>query len=378
MLKIVNRYLAFSFIPPFVGCMIFFVFFLIISQLFKIVGIVLSKDVSFFVILQIVGNIALAFIPWAMPLSAFVASFYTLNKLSEDSEIIAMRSFGSSKFDLLKPFLLIGVLVAFAIFSLSMGMVPNASFQFRNTLVQLTSKGLLENIKQGQFFTDIPGVVLFAEKVKQNGTVLDKIFIQQKKSGSNVNQIVFADKGELIKFRSSEYQIDAIKLKLYNGNIARFSDENKGVVDKMSFEEHEYPVWNGIANSDFITKDTMLTFGQLRKKMEQDKRALKGNEKLSSGALKTHFEYWDRINTPILVILFLVLGFCLGIKKGRSSSQNTGAIGFAIIVFYYAIYFGLLTVARKTIIPPYSVVTLSTLFLYFVTFYLYKKLDWNT
>ena len=99
----------------------FFVLFLLIFQIFRIIKIVVSKGVAVDLILELLFHISMTFLPFAIPISVLFASIYTLNKMSEDSEIVAMRSFGISKFRLLLPFLIVGIVIAVATFSLARG-----------------------------------------------------------------------------------------------------------------------------------------------------------------------------------------------------------------------------------------------------------------
>lgn len=138
-----TRYLASAFIPPFVLGFIFFVAFLITFYMFRIIGLIVNKGVDIVTILSMVMNLSVSFFPLATPLAAFFATIYTLNKLSEDSEIIAMRSFGLTKMKIYRPFLIISLLVAFTVHSLYSVFIPKANAAFKNTIVKLTSAGML-------------------------------------------------------------------------------------------------------------------------------------------------------------------------------------------------------------------------------------------
>src|SRR5690606_17243827 len=110
--SLLQRYLAINFVPPFLVACAFFVTFLLTSQLFRLTSIVVNKGVEFWSVLELFGHIAISFLPMAVPLSALFATIMTLNKLSEDSEIVAMRSFGIEKSQLFKPFLILACVIA--------------------------------------------------------------------------------------------------------------------------------------------------------------------------------------------------------------------------------------------------------------------------
>lgn len=61
--------------------------------------------------------------------------------------------------------------------------IPNANRQYRNSLIFLTSKGMMNEIKKGEFFTDIPKVLLFAEDVTDKGNHLHRVYTGRDDAG---------------------------------------------------------------------------------------------------------------------------------------------------------------------------------------------------
>ena len=367
MFKIVYRYLAINFILPFTVSMIFFVSFLLITQLFRIIRMVVSKGVELSVILELMGHIAISFVPAAVPLSIFFAAIFTLNKLSEDSEIIAMRSFGFTKFQLFLPFLIQGILIGIAIFSLNQNLIPYSQRKFTNGFVQLASKGLLADIKAEQFFTQIPNVTLFAEKVEEKGRKLQDVYIRVKDENKAEERIIMAQKGIMIKHAEDAMSSAAVRLRLTKGNIVKTKDGEQDV-EKLLFEEYDFPLMSGEYEANFVTKDRMRTSGELWE--------LINSERSPDELRRTKLEFWSRINTPIQCLIFILLGFSLGIKKGRGSSGSTGVWGFIIIILYYAIMFGGISMAKKGTIDPAVAIFLPTILGLFAGRYLYRRLDW--
>ncbi len=197
MYKIFYRYLASNFILPFILSLFFFVMFLLTFQLFRITRFVVGKDIEIFAVIEIIAHISISFIPLATPLAILFASYYTMNKLSSDSEIIAMRSFGLNKYKLFAPFLISGLIISISIFSLNRNIIPYSKREFSQGMVNLTSKGILKDIKPEQFFTDIKKITLFAEKVKNEGQFLENVFlnIKDKKSDNQNEQVILATTG---------------------------------------------------------------------------------------------------------------------------------------------------------------------------------------
>ena len=161
----------------------------------------------------------------AVPLSLLFAMIYTLNRLSEDSEIVAIRAMGVNKFKLLKPFLIIALFCAVSVFSLNRNLIPYSKRLFKNTVIALTSKGFLSDIKSEQFYTEIPDIILFAENVEDKGETLNDVFIQI--SGANEEKVIMAQRGLLNKNKPGSSTALNLRLDLYDGNITTIKGDDE-------------------------------------------------------------------------------------------------------------------------------------------------------
>ena len=391
MFKTVQRYLAAHFIPPFLFSTIFFVAFLLTFQLFRIMRVVVGKGVDWLLVLELTGHIAASFIPMAVPISILFAAIFTMNKLSEDSEVVAMRAFGLTKGQLFRPFLILSLIISALVFSLNRNLIPYSRTQFKNTIIMLTSQGVLSDISPGQFYTEIPGVTLFAEEVYDDGSRLKDVLIHLQKESGPEERVIAAKSGVLIKQRQgdSEWDVPSIRMHLKNGNISK-SFAGTDQLQLMYFEEYDFPVLSNDYRPGFVTKDGMRTNRELKEVIDyrssriqklQEKKKLSGGEKRELEKLKhnlpeTELEFWSRFNIPLQCLVFMMLGFALGIKQGRGKSRNSGSVSLLVMIGYYAIFFTGVSFAKKGEIPAYMVVFVPTLLAGSLGFYYYKKLDW--
>lgn len=325
----------------------------------------------------------------AIPLSAFFATIYTLNKLSEDSEIVAMRSFGTTKWSLLKPFLMVATLIAGTLFSMNINLIPHSKTLFKNTVIKLTSKGFLTDIRSENFFTDIPGVTLFAEEVSDDSVIMKNVFISTSNIKKGVDRVIFAKKGVLIKQVISGTSMPSLRFNLTDGNILK-TEKSSGDVEKIIFQEYDFPILTGGYTPGFVTKDAMRTNSELSDIIKESKKTLKelslkkdltSPERIKLGHIKarlpkTELEYWTRFNAPAQIFLFIFLGFSLGIKKGRGRTKNSGAVGLLFLIGYYALFFIGVSLSRKGIIPPVLTVFMPTILTGMVGSIYYRRLDW--
>jgi lipopolysaccharide export system permease protein len=344
--------------------------------------IVTKKGVEITVLFELFGHIAMSFLPMAVPLSLLFSMIYTLNKLSEDSEIVAIRAMGVNKRQLFAPFIIVGLICAVTIFSLNRNIIPYSKRLFKNTVITLTSKGFLADIKKEQFYTDIPGVTLFAEEVSPDSKIMTNVFIKLKKSRGQ-DKIMMAKKGVLIKDNVKTPGSLNLKLDLYDGNIISLNKEGKEL-EKILFDKYEFPIVSGSSNS-YVNKDSMRSTDELiveiskaKANLAKAKAAKNENDikRYTSRYSKSTLEYWTRFNVPFQCIAFVLLGFVFGVKKGRGRAKNTSVLALLITILYYVLFFTGVSMAKKGTVPPYIVVFLPTFIVSLIGAYFYKKLDW--
>lgn len=336
-------------------------------------------------VLSMVANLSVSFFPLATPLAAFFATIYTLNKLSEDSEIIAMRSFGISKLKIYMPFLVTSLLVSLTIHSLYSVFIPKANAAFKNTIVKLTSAGMLTSIKSGQFFTDIPNATLFAEDVSDDGNNFKEVFLHVIDKNKLEQRIIFAQTGSLIKIYADQWHAPSLRLHLNEGNIIKM-DEKGTQVEKVLFKEYDFPVFNSDYATTMLDKDSMKTNSELVQIIEQkrikynDASATKKNAdetlELKKTFYRTQVELYSRYAAVPQILLFVFLGFSLGITRGRGGGGNNSAKAIIILVSYYIVYFYLISLAQKASLDPLVANFGPSVLLFFIALWLYKKLDW--
>lgn len=393
MFKIAQRYLAATFIPPFVISTLFFVSFLLIFQLFRLIEIVINKGVESQTILEIIFHIAISFLPMAFPLAAFFAIIYTMNKMSEDSEIVAMRAFGMSKKQLLTPLLILGALISISIFFLNSELIPYSKSTFRNMVIKLTSDGALTDIKSENFFVDIPGITLFAKEVSDDGNRMNDVFIHVNEN-EDEQRVIHSRTGALIQQSSGKYVTPRVRMHLKDGNMTTTNLET-GDVEKVLFEEYDFPIISSSTTPGFITKDSMRTNSELmaivqenQKEYSELKETFKGytseqkekqGRRLQSAKeryYESRLQLWTRYNTPLQCLLFIFVGFTLGIKQARESKKNTGVMALVVLIAHYALFFGAVSMVKKGNLHPEVGVMLPSVIVFIFGVHLYRKLDW--
>lgn len=372
---LLQRYLAAQFILPLVVSTFFFISFLLTFELFRMTELLVTRDISIWFIIKLVGNIGLTFVPLSLPIAVFFSTIYCLNKLSADSEYIAMRAGGLTKSRILFPFLIVATLLTASVYQLNQTVIPQSNKAFRQKINFLTSSGLLAGIKEGQFFTLIPQLTLFASKATKYGRNLEEVFLDLKEADGS-HKVIFAGKGELVFERSSETLQEKLTLTLFDGNIVG-QGKNQSL-EKILFQKYVFPVSQKQFQDRFSVKETMLTSHELEGVLKMsEEEALKTYNFNKKDLFNAKYEYWNRKNGAFICFIFCFLGFALGVTSNRGKSRNSGFIGLLCLITYYGLYFSLVSVAKKAIIPIPLAVFIPLTVMSILAVWFYRKLDWQ-
>lgn len=370
-----QRYLAAQFILPLVVSTLFFISFLLTFQMFRLTELLVTRDISLWFTLKLVGDTALTFIPLSLPIAVFFSTIYCTNKMSADSEYIAMRAGGLHKSQILFPFLLVAALLTYSVYQLNQNIIPEANKSIARKVNYLTSSGLLAGIKGGQFFNLIPNVTLFADQSTKYGRDLKGVFLHLKEN-ETAERAIFANSGKLIFERSSETLSEKLTLVLFNGNII---GQNKGDIEKILFDKYVFPISQKQFEDRLSLKEVMLSSDELHGVMDMSEEEAKKKYNFNKKDMfNSRYEYWNRKNGAFICFIFCFLGFTLGVTGNRGKSKNSGLVGLLCLILYYGLYFSLASAAKKGVLPVPIAVFIPLTLLTFVGFWFYRKLDWQS
>lgn len=373
---LLQRYLAAQFILPLLVSTVFFICFLLTFELFKMTELLITRDISAWFTVGLIGNITLTFVPLSIPIAVFFSTIFCLNRLSADSEYIAMRASGLTKGRIILPFLIVATMLTTSIYYLNQNLIPLSNKEFRKKVTYLTSSGLLAGIKEGQFFTMIPNVTLFASRATKYGRNLEEVFLHLKEK-DGPERVIFSHSGELVMEKNKEQMVDKLTLTLFNGNIVGQAKSDD--LEKIIFTKYSFPITQGQFGDKFSLKETMLTSDELAKAIrmtpEEAEKTYRFNKK---DIFNAKYEFWNRKNGALICFIFCFLGFTLGISGNRGKGRSSGLIGLACLIGYYGMYFSMVSVAKKEIMPIPVAVFLPALVLFGVAVYFYRKLDWQS
>ncbi|MTH34997.1 LPS export ABC transporter permease LptF [Paracoccus limosus] len=108
-----------------------------------------------------------------LPIAAFAATAYGTNRLSGESELVAMQAAGMSPWRLARPVLMFGVLVALMVALLVHALVPMARARMTERQAQIAQNVTAQFLRAGAFQFPVDGVTLYIRDIASDGRLQD-------------------------------------------------------------------------------------------------------------------------------------------------------------------------------------------------------------
>lgn len=118
-----------------------------------------------------------------LPVAGFAATVYGINRLSGDSEMVAMQATGMSPWRLARPVLVFGIFVGLMVAMLVHGLVPQARARLTDRQAQLAEELTAHFLQPGSFQYPVPGITLYIRAVAPDGRLLD-LMLEDARNGN--------------------------------------------------------------------------------------------------------------------------------------------------------------------------------------------------
>src|SRR3989338_2005033 len=158
-MRIVDRYLMKGFLFPFAYCLVLFSVVFIIIDGFNNLDEYIRHGLNIKIILTYYAFLLPALLVQIIPMSILVAILYVLGNLNRHNEISALKASGISAFQILSPYLFLGILISFSILLVNETVVPKTTITSTAIFEGLILKG-----KKDMGERAIKNVALYGQK----------------------------------------------------------------------------------------------------------------------------------------------------------------------------------------------------------------------
>lgn len=320
-LKIMDRYIANEFWQPLLfGIGIVTGVWFGADQLKTIFNLIMRSGVPLDLAFTILGLHLPEIIVLTIPIGVLLGTLLVFNRLSGDSEIIALRTNGVSFFRIMVAPLLFGLLTSVVSFGINEGIVPVAN----RTAKKLEFLALYKaQLPEGQ--------ANFTYMERGADLTLHRIFYVGYYNGQRLHDVIILDfsRDKMVQIISSATGIfNHGEWILENGRSYALNSKSD-ITRILQFEKLKLP---GVKNAQKVLdsgniKPKEMNMWELSNYIE----TLKQSNAVSNDLL---VRYYQKFSQPLACLIVALAGAPLGLL-GRRSRSNIGLIYSAVVVFLY-------------------------------------------
>lgn len=225
-MKKLDLFILKSFIGPFFALLFIVLFILMMQFLWLYIDELVGKGLSIWVIMEFMAWGGATLLPLSMPLATLLASVMTLGQLSENNELIAMKSAGISLRRVMIPLAIVSAIISIAAFFAANDLVPlayNKIYTLRDDIGR-TKEEL--KIPTGTFYDGLEGYTLRVDSRNKKTGMMYGVQVYDHSAGKGDISMTLADSA-MMKMSDAK---DMLTFKLYSGinyqenNTLRYRD----------------------------------------------------------------------------------------------------------------------------------------------------------
>jgi lipopolysaccharide export system permease protein len=212
-MKKLDWFILKSYLGPLIMTFFIALFILLMQFVWKYIDDLVGKGLEWYIIVKLMINATVTFIPLALPLAILLSSLMMFGNMGEHYELVAIKSAGISLRRIMMPLILVSMLISGVAFYFSNVVLPYANLKFLSLLYDVRSKKLAFNIKEGVFYNGIEGYVIRVGKKEQDGNTIRDVMVYDHSGRTGNTSLTTAEWGKMELTSDKRFLI----FRLFNG-----------------------------------------------------------------------------------------------------------------------------------------------------------------
>jgi LPS export ABC transporter permease LptF len=351
-MKLLDKYIAKEITSPFVVSLVAVSTLMLIGRMVRFFDLIIAKGVSVKQVMFLFVYMTPFILALSIPISVLISVVLAFNRLSTDSEIIAMKSIGINLTKLSRIPFWLGACAYVVTSFISFYLLPDANLALKNEFFNIIIRKTTVGINEKAFNTFTNDIIFYVDKLSQNRELMNHVIIYDARDPKLPNTII-AEQGKFVVNRLAK----TITLSLKNGSIQQLAD-NPDTIRIINFKHYDIS-FSEDEISPSMSYYNKSTFEMTIPELIGEYYRLKKDKKQSNSLLT---DIAERFAIPFTTFIFAIIGIPLGIKSPRSGKAYGITIAVIIVLFYYIILSGAETVGKLNILNPVIAVALVDLF----------------
>lgn len=327
--RLAIKYILLETLPTFFVGLGIFLFILLMFQALRLTEFVLVHGVSLKTTGQIMGFLAISFLPVILPMSVLFSILITYGRLSHDMEIAAFKSLGLTLWHLIIPAVILGLSATFASMQIAYYLAPWGNRQFEVLIADLGKMKASAALKEGVFSEGFFDLVIYANQIDSKAGILNKVFIYDERDPNSPLTIIAAE-GRIVREMDPKLG-DRAHLQLRNGSIHHTRQDT---YTKIDFTGYDIKLFTPADQSETSKSMPSMSIDEVRKSLAEGKL---NNE----DRIHYQIEALRRSSVSWACLIFSLIGVGLGTSTNRRMVRSGGMVlCLMIIVAYWMCYLG--------------------------------------
>jgi lipopolysaccharide export system permease protein len=304
----------------------------------KVMQMIITKGVGLPDILRFCLLLLPYLLLFTVPMAGMLAVLVTFLRLSNDNEIMALKTSGISAAQLLPPVIGFSLLITGAALFFSLYATPWGNQEMRQLLLNITKRRADIGVREQIFNNDFNKMIFYVNHVPPDGGLMHGIFLSDDRDPQVPNAIT-ADTGKLI----FDPKTERLVLQLFHGRVVRLSDDAASF-HSIQFDTYQVPLELFQFGPKAKTEDEMY-YAELLQALRQ---APPGSVEQNKLLIELNRRFALPLGVTIMVLTVMPLGISTQVR-GR-------AVGLIMGLGIFLLYYLLLTMAWRlgtyAMIPP--------------------------
>lgn len=202
-----------------------------LTQSLRVIETVVASGQSAAVFLQFAALLLPVVVSMILPVAAFAATLYALNRMFMDSEVVVLMSAGMSRLRLARPVLAFGFCVMLAMAVVTLYLMPTASRELRTRMAEAGADVAGALLREGEFLTPADGVTVYVRRAGRDGQMAG-LFVQDDRD-ADARVTYTAQRAALVRTE------DGPRLVMFDGAAQRM-DGAERTLSVLAFDKLVY------------------------------------------------------------------------------------------------------------------------------------------
>jgi lipopolysaccharide export system permease protein len=200
-----------------------------LAQSLRLIDLIVNRGLSIDIFLYLALLILPRFLYIVLPIGAFIAVLFTFNRLTSESELVAMRSVGLSHLALARPVLILAGIAFLMLMSLSAYFLPASNRAFKDLQFEIRNRFVSSLLQEGTFTTIADKLTIYIRNRDDRGEVTGLLIHDNRDPKRPVT--ILAERGLFAETPAGS------RIVMANGNRQQFDSEARKL-SLLTFEHY--------------------------------------------------------------------------------------------------------------------------------------------